>query len=382
MIPFNKPCLTGNEKRYVLESINSSSFSGNGNFTKKCEQWFELTFKNSSSKYFLVTSCTHALEIAALLINIKPNDEVIMPSYTFVSTANAFVLRGAKIVFVDIESSTMNMDVSKVEQAITNKTKAIVPVHYAGVACDMDKIMNIANKHNLYVIEDSAQGMMSSYKGKPLGTIGHLGAYSFHETKNYTSGGEGGLLIVNDKSLYKRTHNIRDKGTNRNEFLHGLVDKYSWVDLGSSYVLSDLSAAYLYAQLQEAGIINEKRLESFKKYYSQLNLLSEEKIIELPYIPNYAKHNAHIFYIKVKNIKVRNELIQYLKNENISSVFHYVPLHSSLAGKKFGRFVGKDAYTTTESEKIIRLPMYYGIKEAEINKVCEVIYEFFNELKI
>ncbi len=375
MIPFNKPCYTGNEDKYVLEAMRSSKISGDGEFSKRCHKWFEENLP--CKKALLTPSCTHALEMTAILIDIQPGDEVIMPSYTFVSTANAFVLRGAKIVFVDIRPDTMNIDENLIEDAITDKTKAIVVVHYAGVGCEMDKIMEIAEKYNLFVVEDAAQGMMSSYKGKALGTIGHLGAYSFHETKNYTSAGEGGLLIVNDERFIERAEIIREKGTNRSQFFRGMVDKYTWVDIGSSYLLNDVSAAYLWGQLEKAEEINQNRLNTWKKYYDGLKNLENKGKIELPKIPEYCKHNAHMFYIKVKNLEERTALIEHLKKNGILAVFHYVPLHSAPAGIKFGRFHGEDKYTTKESERLIRLPMYYGMKEEEIREVIDSIYKFF-----
>jgi dTDP-4-amino-4,6-dideoxygalactose transaminase len=375
MIPFNKPCYTGNEDKYVLEAMRSNKISGDGDFSKKCQKWFEKEL--NCKKVFLTPSCTHALEMTAMLIDIKLGDEVIMPSYTFVSTANAFVLRGAKIVFVDIRPDTMNIDETKIENAITKKTKVIVPVHYAGVACEMDTIIDIANRHSLFVVEDAAQGMMSSYKGKPLGTIGHLGAFSFHETKNYTSAGEGGLLIINDDRFLERAEIIREKGTNRSQFFRGMVDKYSWVDIGSSYLMNDVSAAYLWGQLKKADEINNFRLKIWQKYYDELKELEEKGLIKLPTIIGDCVHNAHIFYIKVKDLETRTAFLKYLKENNILSVFHYVPLHSSPAGKKFGRFNGKDEYTTKESERLIRLPMYYGLKDEEISFIIKTIKKFF-----
>ena len=374
MIPFNKPPFTGNEETYVLESMKSNKISGDGEFTKKCHMWFEE--KLNCKKVLLTTSCTHALEMAAILIDIQNGDEVIMPSYTFVSTANAFVLRGAKIVFVDIRPDTLNIDETKIEKAITNKTKAIVPVHYAGVACEMDVIMDIANRHNLFVVEDAAQGMMSKYKGKALGTIGHLGAFSFHETKNYTSAGEGGLLIINDEKFIQQAEIIREKGTNRSLFFRGMVDKYSWVDIGSSYLMNDMSAAYLWGNLEKADEINQNRLQSWQNYYDGLIQLQIKKLIELPIISKECIHNAHMFYIKVKDLEKRTALLEYLKQNNINAVFHYVPLHSAPAGLKFGRFDGNDNFTTKESERLIRLPMYYRLDSDEIKKILEVINEF------
>lgn len=377
MIPFNKPPFTGNEEKYVLASMKSGKISGDGEFTKKCTQWFEENLK--CKKALLTTSCTHALEMAAILLDIKEGDEVIMPSYTFVSTANAFVLRGAKIVFVDIRPDTMNIDETKIEQAITDKTKVIVPVHYAGVGCEMDIIMDIASHHNLFVVEDAAQGMMSSYKGKALGTIGHLGTFSFHETKNYTSGGEGGLLIINDEIFINRAEIIREKGTNRSLFFRGMVDKYSWVDIGSSYLMNDISAAYLWGNLTKVYDINSDRLNSWQIYYDGLQELEKRKIIELPTIPNKCVHNAHMFYLKVKDLKLRIEILSFLKENSINSVFHYVPLHSSIAGKIFGRFDNKDIFTTKESERLIRLPLYYGINRNDIIKIVEKI-KYFNSI--
>lgn len=375
MIPFNKPPFTGNEEHYLLEAMKSSKISGDGEFTKKCHQWFENRL--NCKKALLTTSCTHALEMAAILLEIQHGDEVIMPSYTFVSTANAFALRGAKIVFVDIRPDTMNIDETKIESAITNRTKVIVPVHYAGVACEMDTIMEIADKHKLFVVEDAAQGFMSTYKGKALGTIGHLGAYSFHETKNYTSAGEGGLLIINDEQFKERAEIIREKGTNRSQFFRGMVDKYSWVDIGSSYLPNDISAAYLWGQLEKSDEINHNRLESWNRYMNGLKTLSLQGFIELPHIPTNCIHNAHMFYIKVKSIDERTALIEYLKQYGINTVFHYIPLHSAPAGLKFGSFHHKDCYTTQESDRLLRLPIYYNILIGDIDTVINKIYDFF-----
>ncbi|MFY9074602.1 dTDP-4-amino-4,6-dideoxygalactose transaminase [Malaciobacter mytili] len=374
MILFNKPTCTGNEEKYILESIKSNKISGDGEFTKKCHNWFEKKLR--CKKVLLTTSCTHALEMAAILLDIQEGDEVIMPSYTFVSTANAFVLRGAKIVFVDIRPDTMNIDETKIEQAITNKTKVIVPVHYAGVACEMDAIMNISHRYNLFVVEDAAQGMMSTYKGKPLGTIGHLGTYSFHETKNYTSAGEGGLLLINDEKFFQRAEIIREKGTNRSLFFRGMVDKYSWVDVGSSYLMNDISAAYLWGNLEKADEINQNRLNIWKKYYLSLKEFEDRGLIKLPIIPNECIQNAHMFYIKVKNLDERTALLEYLKKNDIGAVFHYIPLHSSLAGVKFGYFDGEDIFTTLESEKLIRLPMYFGLKENDVVYIINTIRNY------
>lgn len=378
MIPFNKPPYTGNEDKYILESIKSNKISGDGPFTKKCTQWFEE--KLQCKKVLLTTSCTHALEMAAILLDIKEGDEVIMPSYTFVSTANAFVLRGAKIVFVDIRPDTMNIDETKIEEAITPETKVIVPVHYAGVSCEMDTIMELANKYNLFVVEDAAQGMMSTYKGKALGTIGHLGAYSFHETKNYSSAGEGGLLIINDDRFKDRAEIIREKGTNRSQFFRGMVDKYTWVDVGSSYLMNDVSAAYLWGNLEKVDEINKNRLSTWNKYYYGLKELENQGLIELPLIPKDCIHNAHMFYFKVKDIDIRTNLINYLKDNEILAVFHYVPLHSSPAGLKFGVFNGEDNYTTSESERLARLPMYFNIEDNCIDKIIKTIIEYFKKV--
>lgn len=377
MIPFNRPPYAGNEYIYIMDSIKSSKISGDGQFTRRCHEWLEKRLE--CKKVLLITSCTHALEMAAILLDIKDGDEIIMPSYTFVSTANAFVLHGAKIVFVDIRPDTMNIDESKIEEAITSRTKAIVPVHYAGVACEMDAIMDIAKRHNLFVIEDAAQGMMSSYKGKALGTIGHLAAFSFHETKNYTSAGEGGLLLVNDERFMQRAEIVREKGTNRSQFFRGMVDKYSWVDIGSSYLMNDVSAAYLWGNLEKADEINLDRLNSWQKYHDGLKELENDGYLELPKIPNGCVHNAHMFYIKVKNLDERTKLIDYLKENDINAAFHYVPLHSAPAGLKFGRFHGVDKFTTQESERLFRLPMYYKIKTNEINMVTESIRAFFGK---
>lgn len=374
MIPFNKAPVVGNELTYISRAISSGELCGDKNFSRLCELWFEERF--SCTKALMTPSCTAALELAALMLDIQPGDEVIVPSYTFVSTANAFVLRGAKIVFVDIRPDTMNIDESKIEAAITSKTKAIVPVHYAGVACQMDVIMNIAERHGLFVVEDAAQGVMSNFNGKALGTIGHLGTFSFHETKNYTSGGEGGLLLINDSSMIERAEIIREKGTNRSKFLQGVVDKYTWVDIGSSYLPSELQSAYLYGQLLEADKINDFRLKVWHRYYDRLNHLCGEHIA-LPTIPHDVTQNAHMFYIKVKSLSVRTELIKFLKNHGVQSSFHYVPLHSSVAGINYSRFNGIDEFTTEESSKLLRLPLWYGISEAEVDTVVDSIISFF-----
>lgn len=375
MIRFSKACIAGNELKYIQESMQTFSISGDNLFTKKCHKWFEERL--NCKKVLLTTSCTHALEMAAILLDIKKDDEIIMPSYTFVSTANAFVLRGAKIVFVDIRPDTMNIDETKIEKAITPKTKVIVPVHYAGVACEMDRIMDIAKKYNLFVVEDAAQSMMSRYKDKALGTIGHLGAFSFHETKNYTSAGEGGLLLVNDEKFKERADIIREKGTNRSLFFRGMVDKYSWVDIGSSYLMNDISAAYLWGNLEFADEINQNRLNSWQKYYDGLKNLEDKGLIQLPIIPKECIQNAHMFYLKVKDLNERTKLIEYLKQNDIYAVFHYIPLHNSEAGLRFSRFSGKDIFTTNESEKLIRLPMYYGLEATIITKIIKTVKSFF-----
>lgn len=375
MIPFNKPPLTGNEAQYVLEAMQSPKISGDGDFSRRCQDWFEN--KLQCKKTLLTPSCTHALEMAAILIDIQPDDEVIMPSYTFVSTANAFVLRGAKIVFVDIRPDTLNIDETLIEAAITSKTKAIVPVHYAGVGCEMNVIMEIANRHGLFVIEDAAQGMMSSYNGKPLGTIGHMGTYSFHETKNYTSGGEGGLLIINDERFVERAEIIREKGTNRSQFFRGMVDKYSWVDIGSSYLPCELQAAYLWGQLEMVDAINENRINTWKNYYHELKGLEVKKLIQLPIIPNNCSHNAHMFYIKIHDLNERTALLAHLIADDIYAVFHYVPLHSAPAGIRFSRFHGNDAFTTKESERLIRLPIWYGMDEQTGEHIVQSVLKFY-----
>ena len=349
--------------------------SGDAQFALKSQQWFEKTLP--CKKALLTPSCTHALEMAAILIDVKAGDEIIMPSYTFTSSANAFVLRGAKIIFVDIRPDTMNIDEKLIENAITKKTRAIVPVHYAGVACEMDTIMAIANKHKLIVIEDAAQAMMSSYGEKALGTIGHLGCYSFHDTKNYTSGGEGGLLIINDETFVHSAEITREKGTNRGEFFRGMIDKYSWVDKGSSYLMNDLSAAYLWGQIEKADEINKNRRKSWEQYYNCLADLADKGLIELPHIPDDCRHNAHMFYIKVADLELRGQLIKFLNDNDVKLAFHYIPLHQSVAGIKFGEFNNIDKYTTKESERLVRLPMFYGLQAQEISKVSSLIFEFF-----
>ena len=373
-IKFNVPPKTGRELDNIKEAIASDRICGNGMFSQKCEA--RLEEMTGAPRVLLTTSCTQALEMAALMAGIEPGDEVIMPSYTFVSTANAFVLRGAHIVFVDVRPDTMNIDEEKIEQAITEKTKAIVPVHYAGVGCNMDRIMEIASKHGLKVIEDAAQGVMASYKGKALGTFGDYGCFSFHETKNYSMG-EGGAIIINNEEDVDRAEIIREKGTNRKRFIQGKVDKYTWVSEGSSYLPSDINAAFLWPQLEDAEKINDDRLASWKRYYDGLSDLEAAGKISLPVIPEECLHNAHMFYIKTKDIEERSALIHALDAEDIISVFHYVPLHSSEAGLRFGEFSGEDEYTTKESERLLRLPMYYGLTEEDTDRVIKAIRKFY-----
>lgn len=376
MISFNVPPHFGTEENYISQAIASHKICGDGEFTKNCSAWLEQ--KTGSSKALLTTSCTHALEMAAILADIKPGDEVIMPSYTFVSTADAFVLRGATIVFVDIRPDTMNIDETLIEDAITPKTKAIAPVHYAGVGCEMDAIMDIAKRHNLAVIEDDAQGIMSTYKGQALGTFGTFGCLSFHETKNFSMG-EGGALLINDENYIERAEIIREKGTNRSKFFRGQIDKYTWVDFGSSYLPSELNAAYLYAQLEAANEITADRLASWNRYYERLKPLADKGAIELPFIPEHCTQNGHMFYIKVKDLEERTKFIAYLKDNGIGAVFHYIPLHSAPAGTRYGRFHGEDKFTTKESERLVRLPMYYGLAASDIEKVCDAVNKFYEK---
>lgn len=374
MIKFNVPPFIGDEITNIQKAIDSQKICGDGRFTKSCNIWMEERF--NANKVLLTTSCTHALEMAAILADIKPGDEVIMPSYTFVSTADAFVQRGATIVFVDIRPDTMNIDENLIEDAITDKTKAIVVVHYAGVSCEMDTITDIAKRHNLFVVEDAAQGVMSTYKGKALGTIGDFGCYSFHETKNYSMG-EGGAILIKDDKYIEKAEITREKGINRSQFFRGQIDKYTWVDYGSSYLPSELNAAYLYAQLKNADKINENRLNSWNLYYDLLKPLADEGFIELPHIPEGCEHNAHMFYIKAKDLEERTKLIKFMKDNEISLAFHYIPLHSAPAGLKFGRFHGEDVYTTKESDRLVRLPMYYGLSTEEIQYVVKYIKKFY-----
>ncbi|KTC81412.1 dTDP-4-amino-4,6-dideoxygalactose transaminase [Legionella brunensis] len=377
MISFNKPPLLGTELRYISEIISSNAkLCGDGSYSRQCEEW--LAKPESVNTALLTPSCTAALEMAALLIDIQPGDEVIMPSYTFVSTANAFVLRGAQIVFVDIRPDTMNIDEKKIEAAITNRTKAIVPVHYAGVACEMDTIMDLAARYNLYVIEDAAQGVMATYKERPLGTIGHLGCYSFHETKNYTSGGEGGALLINDSRFVSRAEVIREKGTNRSQFLRGQVDKYTWRDIGSSFLPSELQAAYLLAQLESAELINEKRLSLWHQYHEAFKVVAE--IITRPTIPPGCTHNAHMYYIKLDSNVKREAFIAKMKAHDIQAPFHYIPLHSSPAGLKYGKFSGNDEFTTSESEKLVRLPLWFNLSQSDAELVIDRAVASLREL--
>lgn len=374
MIKFNVPPYVGVEMDYIKQAVDSQKICGDGELTKKCNSWIEE--KTGVSKALLTTSCTHALEMAALLLDIKEGDEVILPSYTFVSTANAFVLRGAKLVFVDIRPDTNNIDEKLIEAAITDKTKAIVPVHYAGVGCEMDTILAIAKEYNLKIVEDAAQGVNAFYKGKMLGGIGDLGCYSFHETKNYSMG-EGGAVLMRDQELVEKAEIIREKGTDRSRFLRGQIDKYSWVEMGSSYLPSELNAAYLYGQLERADVINDNRLATWNTYYTELADLKDNGYLELPYVPEECKHNAHMFYVKLKDINERSQFIGYLKKHGVGSAFHYVPLHSSTAGLKFGRFSGEDKYTTKESERLVRLPMYYNMAENDLEQTISVVHDFF-----
>lgn len=374
-IPFNRPHITGNELKYIEDALSRGHLSGDGYYTKQCHQWLEE--QTGCSKALLTHSCTAALEMAAILAEIKPGDEIIMPSFTFVSTANAFVLRGGVPVFVDIRPDTLNIDESLIEAAITDKTRAIVPVHYAGVGCEMDEIMEIAERYGLMVIEDAAQGIMANYKGKPLGSIGHMAALSFHETKNLQCG-EGGALLLNEPRLIERAEIIREKGTNRSKFFRGEVDKYTWVDVGSSYLPSDIIAAFLYAQMECALDINKKRLDIWNAYYMGFEDLSNTSIIELPYVPNYCTHNAHMFYIKLDSLKTRTALINHLRENQIHSVFHYIPLHTSIFGSSYSRFVGQDKYTSSESNRLLRLPLRINLDKNQIDYIITKIKSFFD----
>lgn len=373
MIDFNRAPFVGKELEYMKQAIENAKLCGDGPFTKKCSALMQEAFK--VNHVLLTTSCTHALEMAAFLCDLQPGDEVIMPAYTFVSTADAFVLQGAKIVFVDVNPKTMNIDETKIEAAITDRTRVIVPVHYAGVACEMDTIMELAAKYNLKVVEDAAQGVNAWYKGKALGTIGDFGCFSFHETKNYTMG-EGGALLFQDDKYVERAEILREKGTNRSKFFRGQIDKYTWVGYGSSYLPGELNAAYLFAQLEELETINQKRTEIFDYYHEHLAPLEEKGLIERPWVPEDRIHNGHMYYIKVKDLKVRTDLINWMKEKGIHCVFHYIPLHTAPAGMKYGRFHGEDVYTTRESERLMRLPMYYSLSMEDVKYVTDCLLSY------
>lgn len=375
MVDFNVPPCVGTEIEYVKQAIESHKICGDGKFTKQCHTWMEERFR--AQKILLTTSGTTALDMAMLLCDLKPGDEVILPSYTFSSTATSAVLAGAKLVFVDIRPDTMNIDETKIEAAITDRTKVIMVMHYAGIACEMDTILNIARRYNLIVVEDAAQGVMSTYKGQFLGTMGTFGAYSFHETKNYSMG-EGGALVINNPEYIEKAEILREKGTNRAKFFRGQIDKYTWVDFGDSYLPSELNAAYLWAQLLNADQINQDRLSTWERYYNGLKPLADRAIIDIPFVPQECMHNAHMFYIKCKDLGERTEFIQFMKSLELNCVFHYIPLHSAPAGVKFGRFAGEDVYTTKESERLVRLPMYYGLTKEDCNTVIEGVKSFFN----
>lgn len=374
MIRFNVPPYTGNEIENIKKAVENQHICGDGMFTKQCSEYLEEI--TGTSKCLLTTSCTHALEMAALLCDIKEGDEVILPSYTFVSTADAFVLRGAVPVFVDIRPDTMNIDENLIEAAITERTKVIAVVHYAGIACEMDKIMEIAEKHHLMVVEDAAQAIMCTYKGKPLGTFGDFGCFSFHETKNFSMG-EGGALLIRDSKYIEAAEILREKGTDRSKYFRGQVDKYRWMNYGSSYLPSDMNAAYLYSQFEMADQINEVRKARWNQYYELLNPLQDKGIITLPTVPDGCEHNGHMFYIKTKDMQERTELIQFMKDNDILTVFHYVPLHSAPAGLKFGRFHGEDRYTTAESERLLRLPMFYQLTKEQVELIAGKVKEFY-----
>ena len=375
MIDFNVPPFTGKEIEYMKQAAGNHKICGDGPFTKKCEQWMEERF--GAAAVYLTTSCTHALELAALLCRIQPGDEVILPSYTFCSTADAFVQRGARLVFVDIRPDTMNIDENLIEAAIIDRTRVIAVVHYAGISCEMDKILGIAKSHDLKVVEDAAQAIGSTYHGRPLGTLGDFGCFSFHETKNYSMG-EGGALLLPDLSMRDEAEICREKGTNRSRFFRGQIDKYTWCDYGSSYLPSDLNAAYLWAQLEKYQEIMDDRMESWNDYDAALRPLADQGLIEQPTVPEGCTHNAHMYYIKVRDMETRQNLIASLKKDGVLTVFHYIPLHSSPAGVKFGRFSGNDLYTTVESERLLRLPMYYGLTERDRRKVVDGIFRFFS----
>ena len=373
-INFNVPPFTGREMIYIKQAVDAQKICGDGQFTAKCNKWIEN--KTGCEKALLTTSCTHATELAALLADIRPGDEVIMASYTFVSTADAFVLRGATPVFVDIRPDTMNIDETLIEDAITEHTKAIVPVHYAGVGCEMDVIMDIARRHNLMVIEDAAQGIMSTYKGQALGAIGDMGCFSFHETKNFSMG-EGGALLMKDSRFIEDAEIFREKGTDRSKFFRGQVDKYRWVNYGSSYLPSDMNAAYLWAQLELADEITKARMDRWNQYDALLRDLADKGLIEQPFAPDYCTHNAHMYYIKVRDLEQRSDFINFMKSKDVLTVFHYVPLHTAPAGLKYGRFHGEDNFTTRESDRLVRLPMYYALTEDDVNYICECVHEYF-----
>lgn len=374
MIPFNIPPYTGKEIEYIRQAVTNHKICGDGPFTKKCNAWIEKRFK--AQKALLTTSGTTALDMAMLLCDLKPGDEVILPSYTFSSTATSAVLAGAKLVFVDIRPDTMNIDETKIEAAITDRTKVIVVMHYAGVACEMDTILDIAHRHNLKVVEDAAQGVMSTYKGRALGTLGDFGCYSFHETKNYSMG-EGGALIINNATYNERAEILREKGTNRAKFFRGQVDKYTWVDFGDSYLPSELNAAYLWAQLEQADAINRNRLTIWHTYNEAFQPLAAAGTVGIPTVPKDCTHNAHMYYLKCRDVQERSNLIDWLKKQGIAAVFHYVPLHSAPAGRKFGRFNGEDVYTTRESERLVRLPMYYQLSPKNQQEVISAVKRFF-----
>lgn len=374
MIHFNVPPVTGDEMEYIRQAIESRKLSGDGDFTRKCSQWIEKSF--SVPKTLLTTSGTSALDMAMLLCDFQPGDEVILPSYTFSSTATSAVLAGARLVFVDIRPDTMNIDENMIEEAVTPRTRAIIVMHYAGVACEMDTILNIAQKYNLNVIEDAAQGIMSTYKGKPLGTIGDFGCYSFHETKNFSMGEGGALLLPNPKYM-ERAEILREKGTNRSKFFRGQVDKYTWVDIGDSYLPSELNAAYLWAQFQRAEEIQKNRMEIWKAYQNALRPLEDSGKLTLPTVPQDCRHNAHMFYIKLSDLEERTTFIDFMKQNGICSVFHYIPLHSSPAGMRFGRFHGEDKYTTKESERLVRLPLYYHMESKDLKYIIQKVKDFF-----
>ncbi len=377
MINFNVPPFVPSAFDYMKEAVENHKICGDGPFTKKCNAWIEES--TGTPKALLTTSGTAALEMAAILCDIAPGDEVILPSYTFSSTATAFVLAGARLVFVDVRPDTMNIDEAKIEEAITDRTKAICAVHYAGVACEMDTIMNIAHRHGLKVVEDAAQAVMSMYKGRPLGTIGDFGCFSFHETKNYSMG-EGGAILINDPDKFEAAEVLREKGTNRSKFFRGQIDKYTWVDYGSSYLPSDLNAAYLWSQLEVADEINDDRLANWRRYNEAFAPLAETGKIDLPTVPDGCVHNAHMYYLKCKDLAERTALIDHLKAHDVYSVFHYIPLHSAPAGQKFGRFHGEDEYTTRESERLVRLPMYYGLTSEDVDAVIDAVGSFYKLL--